>query len=60
MNPPRIESGKKPGPTVARTRPARERAELEERIDESLEATFPASDPPAWPSAREPDESGDE
>ena len=36
----------------------RERDELEARIDEILELTFPASDPPAWPSVRKPDEPG--
>ncbi len=49
-----------PEPTTPSTRdPAREkakgppdRAKSEERIDEALDMTFPASDPPVWPAPR--------
>jgi len=56
VNPPRMESGGKPGRTPARPRERPKPADIEERIDEILEGTFPASDPPAWPDTREPKE----
>ena len=51
-----MESGGKPGRTPARPRERPKPADIEERIDEILEGTFPASDPPAWPDTREPKE----
>lgn len=49
-----------PSPDPAEERPPKgtpARKEAEERIDDALDMTFPASDPPAWPSrgSRRPD-----